>query len=61
MTAAVIILGFCVLAHIGVTAWIDAMDEIPPEYNQCHGCLSGWCDCVPGDEECQKWREENGG
>ena len=53
------ILALIILVAIGMVVKViaEGSEKIPPEYKQCHGCLSGWCDCEPGSEECRKWRK----
>ena len=39
-----------------VPKWIKLLDDVPREYEKCHGCTCIWCDAVPGDNECEEWR-----
>lgn len=51
-----LIIGFIIffICYLLVTMWIDKLDNVSSEYKQCHGCLCGWCDLVPGSEQCKK-------
>ena len=56
MTGIIALIILVIIAMV-VKVISDGSERIPPEYKQCHGCLSGWCDCEPGSEECKKWRK----
>lgn len=49
-----------VLINALVAEWIKLLDKIPEEYEECIGCMCGWCEAEPGDQECRKWRREHG-
>ena len=44
------------VAHL----WINILSDerYHDDANYCYGCPCGWCDCIPGDDECQKIRKE---
>ena len=46
-----------IVTHLWVNILSD--EKYRDDANYCYGCPCGWCDFLPGDEECKKWREEN--
>ena len=42
-----------------VPKWINMLDDVPKEYEKCYGCTCIWCDAVPGDNECERWKEKH--
>ena len=43
-------------------AWVKILDDDDYSDNArfCWGCTCGWCNAIPNDDECKKWRAENG-
>lgn len=51
-----------ILALLLAGIWVRILDDdtYSDEANFCRGCTCIWCDAVPRDDECEKWRDEHG-
>ncbi len=42
------------------SAWVDILED--PTYradaDYCYNCPCGWCNCVPGDENCERRKND---
>lgn len=53
------ILAICCSIVMLIKAYASDDEQAKADYYFCYNCRCGWCNAVPDDAECRKWRKEH--